>query len=315
VGRFWADAVTGWTAPLSCDTPAPDGSLNFEMTSDLSIAELTKELERLESVDSQAEPADELLATLRKIHDGFNINAPLIPRGTLLYRAVKVEQKPRRIARISYPPSECVRSQGRANEKGQVMFYASIGARDACLFESDYQPGDTFAVSEWETTDDLLLNHLGYSSALLREAKSNREDLPKWAKHESDGEKIALLRDWQSRVFMRKASYSAPAALYRMSIALSKLALDQAVGGVGGRSFAGIMYPSVAMWMNGDNVALLPSYVDSSLVLRKVDFILVSWRADPEGRVETVDTATSFLSDGWIGWNGESTFFSVPTWR
>jgi hypothetical protein len=215
------------------------------MTGDLSIAELTEALERLDSVDSQAEPADQLLATLRKIHDGFNISAPLIPRGTLLFRAVKVEQKPRRIARISYPPSERVRSEGRANEKGQVMFYASIGARDACLFESDYQPGDTFAVSEWETTDDLLLNHLGYSSALLREAKSNRNDLPKWAKHESDDQKIALLRDWQSRVFMRKASYSRPAVPYRMSIALSRLALDQAVGGVGGRSFAGIYVDSI----------------------------------------------------------------------
>jgi hypothetical protein len=91
-----------------------------------------------------------------------------------------------------------------------------------------------------------------------------------------------------------------------------------------GLFFAGVLYPTISMWLLGDNVALLPSVVDSSLSLQEVIYltiesILESPRADggKEWSYNTriTDYAKTIRRDGRLVWNQESTALSVSPWQ
>lgn len=69
--------------------------------------------------------------------------------------------------------------------------------------------------------------------------------------------------------------------------------------------FAGILYPTIAMKGNSDNLALIPRFVDRFLRLEKVEYILVKEKKpDFKYDIQVIDFATSFEPDGTINWKG-----------
>jgi hypothetical protein len=73
--------------------------------------------------------------------------------------------------------------------------------------------------------------------------------------------------------------------------------------------FGGLLYPSMAMRANADNLALKPECVDNHLNIRKVEYIRVD-EADSSGfRVTILDFADTFDEDGGIQWKGR-----LPHW-
>ena len=80
-----------------------------------------------------------------------------------------------------------------------------------------------------------------------------------------------MLREWQARVFTQQVA-EGQEELYRLPIALK----DFAMSGMkqpdlsAPQLFSGVMYPSVALHLFGDNVAILPSEVDAHLALLEV---------------------------------------------
>lgn len=73
----------------------------------------------------------------------------------------------------------------------------------------------------------------------------------------------------------------------------------------GERRFGGIIYPTIAMRANADNVALVPEFVDRFLNLEGVEWIRVDLEAsDFKYQVTNLDFANSFTADGRIDWKG-----------
>ncbi len=176
---------------------------------------------------------------------------------------------------MSYPPAEAVRLPGRLNRVGEVMFYGSFGQFESCIHEGSWKVGDFFAVSAWLTTEPMLFNHLGYSTAVVAASRSKR-DLPVYARIAQDSERNRLIREWEARVFTQRVP-EGQEHLYRLPIALGDHALGEVVGGGPGgpRAFSGVIYPSVAAWLMRDNVAIIPSEVDAKLALFEVILLTI----------------------------------------
>ena len=68
--------------------------------------------------------------------------------------------------------------------------------------------------------------------------------------------------------------------------------------------FAGILYPSVRMWANRDNVALQPWFVDQHLQFRKAVHIRVKERRGNTFEVDNLDAAHGFDENGDLVWLG-----------
>jgi len=63
------------------------------------------------------------------------------------------------------------------------------------------------------------------------------------------------------------------------------------------------------MWGNGDNLALLPWYVDAHLEFRKAVHIRIDGRTGEKFAVTNLDTAKEFDIDGKLAWLGR-----MPHW-
>jgi len=295
----------------------------------ISLDALKAELNELEAGGFVSIGDDELLRRLRLIHGMFRFKSPLYESGTTLLRAVRVLERPSNQARVSYPPAAKIRANGRLNRAGEAMFYGATGDAAscvlACLLECHCSPGQYFALSRWRTTSPMILSHLGYSSETFDAAKVKR-DLPHWAKVPEDSERQALIRAWQARVFTRTIP-EGQEHLYRLSIALRDFALlpitPHHVPNIP-QFFAGILYPSIAAYFLGDNVALLPSVVDTNLKLEEVVYLQVQTIQEspmPDGgkttgyecRVEAV--AKAVLPDGQLVWSQEDTPSFIPVRR
>jgi hypothetical protein len=68
--------------------------------------------------------------------------------------------------------------------------------------------------------------------------------------------------------------------------------------------FDGLLYPTVQMRANADNLALKPRYVDSNLMFLKAEFVRVKAVREFAFDIDVLDTATELTPDGTIVWKG-----------
>jgi len=243
----------------------------------MDIDALKKELADLEGGAFTSLSDSALMDQIRRLHTGFVIQTPILPVETRIFRAVKVSERPSNKARVSYPPPKFVTSNGRLNRPGEVIFYGSVGQPFSCLYECAWKIGEFFAVSAWLTTQPILLNHLGYTTAALQALKAANRTTPSFAHVSNDSEPNKIIREWQARVFTQQVPQGQE-QLYRLPIAIKDLALSnvgQPHPSGGPAKFSGVLYPSVAMWALADNVAILPAEVDSKLALFEVILLTV----------------------------------------
>jgi len=88
----------------------------------LSLDELKQELADLESGSFVSLTDTELRERIRLIHGAFILKAPTYPVGTLIYRAVKISERPSHRSRITYPPVNLIKTNGRLNRVGEGCF-------------------------------------------------------------------------------------------------------------------------------------------------------------------------------------------------
>jgi hypothetical protein len=88
---------------------------------------------------------------------------------------------------------------------------------------------------------------------------------------------------------------------YKLSIAMAELFLEADVDA--------LLYPSIQMRANADNLAILPRYADKHLKFRRATFGVVDGIIDGGYVYRIVDTAESVGSDGRFAWTG-----TVPSW-
>ena len=116
--------------------------------------------------------------------------------GTPLYRARKIESAAeiRHPADVWEPPPAYVRSAGRLNLPGESLLYTAADPLTA-LHEIRLQPGEMFALFQYEVQNDFRLTSLGRRSI---ETKQNGFTL-------NEEKKLKIIQDFVEDVFTQRA--------------------------------------------------------------------------------------------------------------
>lgn len=281
------------------------------------IRVLRQRVTELKRIDLRTADIEILKQQLELFFKGFSVVSPVLATGQILYRGVRWADKPANRERLGHPPPEAVPFYQRANRPHHPMFYSSI-AREAPFFELDVQPGDHVAISKWRTTKKILVNNVGFASETFRALKSNRTP-PTWGPPHSLTTDLSnqLIAKYFAEEFTRVVSVGQE-YLYKISTAIAEKLyignVNMAVSGdafEGEARFGGLLYPTIAMRANSENVVLLPEFVDRFLELMSVEWVRVdSKEPDFKYKVTVLDYANSFSSTGEIEWKGRG-----PEWK
>jgi hypothetical protein len=191
------------------------------------------------------------------------------------------------------------------------MFYASV-ARAAVFFELRAAPGDCLTVSRWSLTEKIFANNIGFTPDVFQRYRSTRNELvPDW-----------VVRNPANRIvhefLARQFTVEVPPGMehqYKLSVAIAEKLWGNITGDVPTDAprdmrFGAIVYPSLAMRANSDNLVLLPHFVDKCARLEQVEYIRVdAWNGDLEYKVTKLDFANTF-PNGNIEWKGR-----LPQWQ
>lgn len=258
---------------------------------------MTTELEQLVDAllasDLSNRSIDELIEQLRPHTEGQSISAPTFPSGMLLFRR-RVVKSASTIQELSYPPAHLTQI-GRLNRAGQPLFYAS-SSRSAVFFETAIETATPLLISRWRTKAPMLLTHIGYHTNTF-ELLGSKRTVAGWdgktSPHASAPESEKTWYGY-SRLFSQRVPISHEFR-YKLSVAAAECML--------GSMMAGILYPSISMWANADNIALRPEWVDVNLRFVGVEKIRIDAVEGKQISFTTVDYATS--PDGvFLEWKG-----------
>jgi hypothetical protein len=266
------------------------------------IDEVQHAIQELKALNLAAMEIDALKKHLGTIVPGYTLNSPIIPKNKILYRGVKRGEKPQSAVELGYPPKDCVRNFHRAGRPGKVLFYCSA-AREAPFFELGLIPGDKVAISHWKTIAPIVVNNVGYHNKVFGMLTSNR-DSPSWGRG-TEFEKLEETTGCIKEFFATEFAKVVPPGqedLYKLSIAIAEMHFSSDM-------FGGLLYPSMAMRANADNLVLKPECVDQYLKLHKVEYIRVDETRDYGFKVTLLDFADTFGPDGEIQWKGR-----LPHW-
>jgi hypothetical protein len=281
----------------------------------IELASIHKLRERIRTINAMSlENADiEFLKDrLTLLFAGYALSTPIVGKGQKLFRAVRRTDRPTEVGQLSYPPPILVSNYGRANRPNQSRFYASV-SRAAVFFELRARPGDHLAVSKWRVKRDILVNNVGFSNSVWDLYKTSRKERnPSWVSQIST-ELLSpgnrLVHDFLARIFSAQVTDGAEYQ-YKLSVAVAEKLLGE-VEHPDHTGFSGIVYPSLAMKANSDNLVLLPDAVDQCLELEEVEFIHVEEHdGDLQYQVKVLDFANSF--EHGIAWKGRDRQWILP---
>jgi len=224
---------------------------------------------------------DVLKRRLREKLGGFVVAIKPILAGARVFRGVRWAERPTDIRQLSYPPAKLVTSMGRLNRIGSPVFYCSAG-EPPVFYELKARVGETIGITEWEVLEPLWFHNLGFHEDSLDKLGvpfvGSRPDLTNAIPNETkDNER---LRRKISLAFAEEVTVGSEYK-YKLSVAINELFFDKAEpiphreGGPRFNQASGTVYPSVQLNARADNLAVLPEFVDSSLVVRTVKYSLV----------------------------------------
>jgi hypothetical protein len=272
---------------------------------------------------------DEIKRRLEPLMIGYAIESPILDSGTFLYRARKCGPNFRKGGGITrkdliYPPNDQTRL-GRLNRPGQPIFYSSAH-KESVFFElPDLKPGDELILTFWKTSEPMFVNNIGYTDQVFSQLGAKRP-VPTWRREPAlptaDGgtqtvellgippkiredilssDNCRAIKEAFSSYFMRKVSED-ETYLYKLTVALGELHLGTIV--THDTQFAGVLYPSTRMWANGDNLALLPWFVDAHLEFRKAVHVRIKSKTETTFDIDYLDAAHEFEPSGKLNWLG-----------
>lgn len=255
-------------------------------------------INEIQNLDLQTVDIDIIKKQIGLLSNGYTQTSPIIPKGSKLFRGVVWREKPNSIEQVSYPPKSSIKNLHRAGRKEESLFYCST-AREAPFWELSVTAGDSLVISHWETNEPLLVNNVGYHADVFYRLNSGRA-CPNWGDSLESPKDLSAneqIKAFFSQEFAQKILYSQE-HLYKISIAIAEHHFQQNI-------FAGLLYPTLAMKANTDNLVLKPEVVDKYLILKKVEYIFVEEVVENEKfKVKILDFANSFDTNGQIQWKG-----------
>jgi hypothetical protein len=295
------------------------------MVLDLSIlGDVEANLEALE--------IDEIKKRLEPLITGYRIASPIFDPGAFVCRARRVTpsfRKQNGIGRsdLIYPPAEFAKL-GRLNRAGAPVFYCSVHKGSVFFELQGLQAGEELILAFWKANERMFVNNIGYTEFAFRQLGATRP-MPQWEpklpEAGSDKETVGLtgfppevvkaalshddsreIREAFSVYFMRSVGPD-ERYRYKLTTAIGELHLGRIENQQ--TQFAGVLYPSTRMWGNGDNLALLPWFVDAHLEFRKAVHVRVDSSTETTFEITYLDSAREFDEHGNLIWLGR-----IPRW-
>lgn len=217
------------------------------------------------------------------------------------------QTKPTTKSYLSYPPKEWAKIN-RASRQYEPFFYCAT-SRQVPFFELGLNKGDKIVLSKWRTTKPLLLNNIGYTEINFKELNSNREN-QKWNKNENSltlTEENIIIQNYLAKTFSQHIPKD-KTDLYKLTIAIAEkhYSEDEEIN----VKFQGLLYPTIPMKANADNIALRPTFIhEGGLEFLEVEWIEVTKSYDFKFDVEVLDWANSLSDTDVIEWKGR-----LPQW-
>ena len=286
--------------------------LPFKHLSPPPLHDIRKRIAELKRIDLSSADIEFLKSRLKLLLRGFMFETPILEVGQILYRGVPYSEKPSYSSQVSYPPAHKVKTFQRVNRPNQSMFYCSI-SHAAPFFELGLKAGDHVAISKWSMRKRVMVSNVGYAASVYAGLTSARQEEPWWSESpHTRTPSNALVSEFFSQEFSRLVPPGEEHA-YKLSIAIAeKLYADKLHTHLPNGELAheqpqlpGILYPTIAMRANSDNLVLTPEFVDQSLKLESIEWIRVdSKEPDFKYQVTHLDFANTFDDEGKIEWKG-----------
>lgn len=264
---------------------------------ELCVEDIEQTISKIDSADFEKLTIEDFEEYLTPLFRCYKVTVPRFERGLYLYRGRTCKQ-PKNIKEITYPPAEIVKRYGRANSIGETFFYAAT-ARAVPFFELNLKKGDYIALSRWKTTDKLLVNHIGFSKECREYLRSNRtlDEIYDFVKStKSHGDLNSLVHDYLAYKFSKLVN-SGEEHYYKLTIAISRKLFKSDI-------FSGLLYPTIAITGNADNILLKKDFVDTNLELKSVEYIEIKEARDRKYDIQVVDSATKINEKGDLLWSG-----------
>lgn len=269
---------------------------------------------------------DEIKNRLNPLMIGYRIETPVFDPGAFIYRARRFSPAFNKASGITrrdliYPPAN-IAPLGRLNRSGQPMFYSSMHKKSVFFELPDLKAGDEIILTFWRTNKQMFVNNIGYTEFAFKQLGAKRT-VPSWGPPQGPGstqETVSLptipkevldialsvdqsreIREVFSKYFMRIVAGD-DLFRYKLTVAIGEIHL----GSIRDRNtqFAGILYPAVRMWANGDNLALLPWFVDDHLEFRKAVHVRIKSRTETTFDIDYLDAAHDFDASNKLNWLG-----------
>jgi hypothetical protein len=154
------------------------------------------------------------------------------------------------------------------------MFYC-CAIPECTFYELGAQIGDHIALSKWQFGKAPRLNHIAFTQNAFK-ALGSRRSCPDFERDEKIAgirhhlvrpARNALVGAFVAEAFTTKVEHGKNDYHYKLSIALSEVHLSDP-------SFDGLLYPTIAMSANADNIAFTPQYVDANVRFISADYLL-----------------------------------------
>jgi hypothetical protein len=276
---------------------------------------------------------DEIYALINPLLIGASISTPVLPSGTILFRGRRFtstfnKTRGMTVRDLSYPPP-AVTKLGRVNRPNQPFFYCSA-SQEVIYYETPgLSAGDELILSYWRIKDPMLVHNVGYTQFVFDQLGAKRP-LPVWTgdwKHrrlEIPDEQ--LVREEQASLLSHDENGQLLEALghtfmsnvreneeykYKLTVAIAEAFLLRIVENQA-QQFCGLLYPSVRMAANGDNLALKPECVDAHLEFLKAKHITIDEKKGNSITFTIVDFADTLSQDGYLEWKGRPPAFIIP---
>lgn len=202
------------------------------------------------------------------------------------------------------------------------MFYSSMH-KELVFFEvPDLKAGEEIILTFWKTNHRMFVNNIGYTEFAFKQLGAKRT-LPNWGPPQAPGSTKATvslstipkevldkalsmdqsreIKEAFSKYFMRAVAAD-EIFRYKLTVAIGELHLGSIIEH--NTQFAGILYPSVRMWANGDNLALLPWFVDNHVEFRKAVHVRIRSRTETKIDIDYLDAAHNFDPSDQLNWLG-----------
>jgi hypothetical protein len=268
-----------------------------------SIRQAISQLEKISIADVDEEYIKKIISTMIK---GYTVQAPVLLPPHTLYRA-RICDKPELVTELSYPPSKYIKENGRGNYPGQSMFYCSTHSFTP-FYELRCQAGDNVALSSWRTKSQLVLNHIGFTEEVKRQLKSKRnigEIYDFVTTTNNFSELNEMVHEYLGYLFSQPVKDDSNKIEYKLTSTIADIMMHS-------DEIHGLIYPTIQMLGNADNILLKPGFVDRHLEFVNVEFIQIK-ESDSDGFiVDRLDSATSSTIDnGKLSWSGRPLQFKL----